>query len=171
MAELTTVPRLRKLVDWRAAFWAGMVAGTVFLLVNLFVVPELMHGRFWISVRLVASIVFGGHVLAPPATAHMGALAACVLVHYTLALAMAGVIAYVVHRGGLIGGILVGAALGTAFYFIDYYTLSYFFPQFFAMKHWSVLASHALFGAVAGGVYELLEDQIFEADLAASGGH
>jgi len=100
----------------------------------------------------------------------MGALVAAVAIHYVIALAMAAVIAYVVHRGGLVGGILVGALLGLAFYFIDYYTLTYFFPQFFAMKHWSVVASHVLFGALAGGVYELLEDQIFEADLSA-GGH
>jgi len=163
--------QMRKIIDWRAAFIAGLVAGTVFLLVNLLVVPAVMDGRFWISVRLVASILLGRDVLAPPATAHAGALVAAVAVHYVLALAMAAVIAYVVHRGGLIGGILVGALLGLSFYFIDYYTLSYFFPQFFAMKHWSVVASHVLFGALAGGVYELLEDQIFEADPSPAGGH
>lgn len=163
--------RVRQLVDWRAAFWAGLLAGTVFLLVNLFVVPALMEGRFWISVRLVASILLGKGVLAPPAAADAGALIACIVVHYVLALAMAALIAYVVHRGGLIGGILGGAALGLAFYFIDYYTLTWFFPQFFAMKHWSVIVSHVLFGAIAGGVYELLEDQIFEAELSAAGGN
>jgi hypothetical protein len=170
MTDIAAAPPMRKLVDWSAAVRAALVAGTVFLLVDLFVVPALMGGSFWISVRLVGSIVLGGQVLAPPATAHVGALLACILVHYALALAMTGVIAYVVHRGGLIGGILGGAALGVAFYFINYYTFSYFFPQFFPMKHWSVLASHALFGAVAGGVYELLEDQIFEADVADAGG-
>ena len=105
------------------------------------------------------------------AAAHSGALLAAIAVHYRLAMAMTAVIAYVIHRGGLIGGILGGAVLGLSFYFINYYTLSYFYPQFFAMKHWSVLASHVLFGALAGGVYELLEDQIFEADFAPAGGH
>lgn len=162
--------RVRQVVDWHAAFWAGLIAGTVFLLVNLFVVPALMGGSFWISVRLVASILLGRDVLAPPATASAGALVAAIAVHYVLALAMTALIAYVVHRGGLIGGILVGAILGLAFYYIDYYTLTYFYPQFFAMKHWSVLASHLVFGALAGGLYELLEDQIFEADLSPAGG-
>ena len=111
--------QLRQVVDWRAAFWAGLIAGTAFLLVNLFVVPALMGGSFWISVRLVASILLGRDILAPPATANTGALVAAIAVHYVLALAMAAVIAYVVHRGGLIGGILVGAILGLAFYFID----------------------------------------------------
>lgn len=170
MTHVVETVQVRKVVDWRAAFWAGLVAGTVFLLANLFVVPALMDGRFWISVRLVASIVLGRDVLAPPATAHAGALLAAVGIHYVLALAMTAVIAYVVHRGGLVGGVLVGALLGLAFYFIDYYTLTYFFPQFFAMKHGSVVASHVVFGALAGGVYELLEDQIYEADVTRSGG-
>ncbi len=169
MTQVVASLPTRKVVDWRAACWAGLVAGTVFLLVNLFVVPALMQGKFWISVRLIASIVLGREVLAPPATAHTAALVAAIAVHYVLALAMAAVIAYVVHRGGLIGGILIGALLGLAFYFIDYYTLTYFFPQFFAMRHWSVIASHMLFGALAGGVYELLEDQIYETELSTGG--
>jgi len=160
----------RKLVDWKAVMWAGLVAGTVFLLVNLFIVPRIMGGSFWISTRLVGSIVLGESVLAPPATFHGGALAAAIAVHYVLALAMAAIIAIVVHRGGLVSGIIGGALLGLAFYFIDYYTLSYFFPQFWAMKHSSVLASHVLFGALAGGIYELLEDQIFELDVVAGRG-
>jgi hypothetical protein len=146
----------RKVIDWKAVLWAGVTAGTVFLLVNLFVVPRIMGGSFWISARLVGSMLLGEGVLAPPATFHAGALAAAMAVHYTLALALAAIIAFVVHRGGLIGGVLGGAVLGGAFYFINYYTLSYFFPQFFALRHGSVLASHVLFGALAGGVYELL---------------
>lgn len=161
--------RQRKVVDWKAVLWAGLIAGTVFLLVNLFVVPPIMGGNFWISTRLVASVLLGQDVLAPPATFHAGALLAAILVHYVLALAMAAIIAFVVHRGGLVGGVVGGALLGLAFYFIDYYTFSYFFPQFFAMRHWAVVASHVLFGALAGGVYELLEDQIFEVDVAGEG--
>lgn len=160
----------RKVIDWKAVLWAGVVAGTVFLLVNLFVVPRIMGGSFWISARLVGSVLLGEGVLAPPATFHGGALVAAIAVHYTLALALAAIIAFVVHRGGLVGGVLGGAVLGGAFYFINYYTLSFFFPQFFALRHGSILASHILFGALAGGVYELLEDQIYEMQAVKEGG-
>jgi ABC-type cobalamin transport system permease subunit len=150
------------LVDWKAVFWAGLAAGTVFLLLNLLVVPPLMGGKLWISVRLAASIVMGPEILAPPATFHAGALVACILTHYVLAMLLTAVIALVVHLGGLAMGIIGGALLGLAFYFIDYYSFTYFFPQFFAIKHWSVVASHVVFGAIAGGLYESLEREAYE---------
>jgi hypothetical protein len=158
------------LVDWQAVFRAGMIAGTVFLLLDLFVVPALMGSSFWISARLTASIVLGQQILAPPATFDGMALLAAILVHYFLALLMTGLIALVVHRGGLTTGIIGGAVLGLAFYYINYYTLSYFWPQFFAMKHGSVIASHVIFGALAGGLYEWLEGDWYEVAQGEHGG-
>jgi len=142
----------------------------VFLLLDLFVVPALMGSSFWISARLTASIVLGQQILAPPATFDGMALLAAILVHYFLALLMTGLIALVVHRGGLTTGIIGGAVLGLAFYYINYYTLSYFWPQFFAMKHGSVIASHVIFGALAGGLYELLEGDWYEVAQGEHGG-
>jgi len=157
--------RIRKVVDLKAVVTAALVAGTVAILCNFFLVPALLQASPWVAIRMSGSILMGTDVLAPPTTFHAGALGAAIVTHYLLALVMTGIIAYVVHRGGLLGGILVGALLGLAFYSINYYTLTYFMPQFFALQHWSVIATHVLFGAIAGGTYELLEDQIFETDF------
>ena len=54
------------LVDWKAVFWAGLVSGTVFLLLNLFVVPPLMDGNLWISVRLAFPPTFMSMAAAGP---------------------------------------------------------------------------------------------------------
>lgn len=166
MDDPLTQVRVRKVVDWKAVLIAALVAGTVALLWNFFVVPALLKTTPWVAVRLTGSILLGKGVLAPPATAHIGALVAAIAIHYLLALAMTAIIAYVVHRGGLLGGMLIGGLLGLSFFCIDYYTLTYFMPQFFAIQHWSVVTGHVLFGLVAGGMYELLEDQIFESDVA-----
>jgi len=160
--------RIRKVVDLKAVVTAALIAGTVALLCNFFLVPALLNTTPWVAVRMAGSILMGKDVLAPPATFHAGALGAAIATHYLLALVMTAIIAYVVHRGGLVGGILIGALLGLAFYSIDYYTLTYFAPQFFALQHWSVVATHILFGAIAGGTYELFEDQIFETDFSRS---
>jgi hypothetical protein len=141
--------RVRQVVDWKAVLIAALVAGTVALLWNFFVVPALLKTTPWVAVRLTGSILLGNSVLAPPATAHAGALLAAIVTHYGLALIMTSVIAYIIHRGGLLGGILVGGLLGLSFFCID----------------WSVALGHILFGAIAGGMYELTEDQIFETDV------
>ena len=165
MDDIATQVRVRKLVDWKAVLVAALVAGTVALLWNFFVVPALLKTTPWVAVRLTGSILLGNSVLAPPATAHAGALLAAIVTHYGLALIMTSVIAYIIHRGGLLGGILVGGLLGLSFFCIDYYSLTFFMPQFFAIQHWSVALGHILFGAIAGGMYELTEDQIFETDV------
>jgi hypothetical protein len=90
------------------------------------------------------------------------ALVCALLVHFTLAILMALAIAFVLHRWGLITGVLGGAVFGLVFFGINYYTLTYFFPHFFAMAHWSVVLVHVVFGALAGGVYEWLETEPYE---------
>ena len=154
-------PRMRQLVDWSSAIWAGVIGGTVFLIVNLLLSPILLGGNGWVQIRLLASIVMGPEILAPPATFDAGALAAALVTHYALAVGFALVVAYVIHRGGLIAGMIGGAALGLSLYAINFYTLTYFFPQFFAMRGEAMLLSHVVFGAVVGGLYEALEVEEF----------
>lgn len=157
----TASPRLRQVVDWRAAFWSGLIAGALFLFVNLVVLPLLIGGNAWVIVRLFASIVLGDGILAPPATFDFTALVVALVTHFMLSIFYAMLIAYVIHRGGLITGIIGGALLGLAIYSINFYTFTYFFPWFFAVHDTTVVVAHLLFGAVAGGVYEALEVEIF----------
>lgn len=154
-------PRMRQLVDWSSAIWAGFIGGTVFLIVNLLLSPILLGGNAWVQIRLMASIVMGPEILAPPATFDAGALVAALVCHYALSVGFALLVAYVIHRGGLILGIIGGAVLGLFLYVINFYTLTYFFPQFFPMRGGAMLLSHLFFGAVVGGLYEALEVEEF----------
>lgn len=151
----------RQLVDWRAAIWAGLVAGSVFLLLTLLVWPFFMGGNAWIMARLLASVLLGEPILAPPPTFHPGALAAAVLANGLIGMLYALLIAYIVHRGGLITGIFGGAALGLAIYAINFYTFTLFCPWFFPMRGLIMAIHHMIFGAFAGGIYEWLEVETF----------
>ena len=111
--------------------------------------------------RLVASVLLGKGVLPPPATVTAGTLLAALLVHGLLSVGFACLIAYVFHRWGLLVGILGGALFGLALYFVNFYTVSFFFPWFFPMRSWIMAASHVIFGALAGGIYEALEIEYF----------
>lgn len=157
----TASPRLRQLVDWRAAFWAGLSAGALFLVVNFFVMPVVIGGNVWVMIRLFASLVLGDGILAPPATFDLTALLIALVTHFALSVLYAMLIAYVVHRGGLITGLIGGAILGLALYSINFYTLTYFFPWFFVIHNALSVIAHLLFGALAGGIYEALEVEVF----------
>ena len=150
------------LVDWRAVWMAWLIAGTVYLVLDLVVVPAVVGGSFWISVRLVASLLLGDDVLAPPASFHGLALLAAIVTIYGISLLATVVFALVIHRGGLILGIVGGALLGLSFHAINYYSLTSFFPQFFALNAPVVAVAHTVFGALAGGLYEWLEDDELE---------
>lgn len=151
----------RQLLDWSAAVWSGIISGFIFLAVNVFVLPYFTGGNAWVIIRLFASVILGEGILAPPATYDLSALIAALAVNSVLSMAFALLLAYIIHRGGLITGILGGSVFGLAIYGIAFYTLTIFFPWFFAMKGWTMAASHILFGALSGGIYEGLEVEEF----------
>ncbi|HCR49870.1 MAG TPA: hypothetical protein DIW24_09580 [Bacteroidetes bacterium] len=152
----------RKVVDWNATFWSGLVAGIFFYCLNLLLTPLLIGANEWAMVRLLASPFLGEQILAPPATLNWGALSVSVIGTLLLSLIFTSLISVVVHKGGLLSGILLGAVLGLALYAINFYTLTYFFPWFFAMRSGVMVFVHMVFGAVAGGLYEALEVEVFE---------
>ena len=82
-----TSSRMRQVVDWSAAIWAGLIAGILFLALNLFVVTTFVGGNVWVVLRLLASIVLGQGVLAPPATYDFKVLLAALFAHFALAIA------------------------------------------------------------------------------------
>lgn len=154
-------PQLRQLVDWSAAVWAGLIAGLVFLVLNVFVVPLLVGGNGWISLRYTASLVMGPGVLPPPASFDLLVLLVALLVHFILSVLWSILLAYVIHRWGLLVGLIGGALFGLALYGINFYALTLIYPWFFAIRSWPLIASHIIFGALAGGIYESLEVEEF----------
>jgi hypothetical protein len=156
--------RTRQIVDWGAAIRAGFIAGFFFLLANLVFMALSFGANGWVLIRQLASILLGEGILAPPAAFDAVATIVALLVHFALSVGYALLIAYVIHRGGMITGIVGGALLGVAFYAINVYTLTVFYPWLFALRNGVFLASHVLFGALAGGIYEALEEEIFVAE-------
>jgi hypothetical protein len=141
-------------VTWRAVLFAGLVAGTLFLVADIVFAPIVTHVAATLTLRYFAALVLGSKVLTQSGS---GILITGIVVHYVLSLVFALVIALVVHRWGLIVGIVGGAILGVAIYGINLYTVTLLFPWFFAINSTVILLCHAIFGAVAGGVYEMFD--------------
>ena len=150
-------------VAWRAIPVAALAAGTLFLLVNVLLMPGVLHLDPLLLIRYQASLVMGQAVLVTPST---GVILVGLIVHYLLSLLFTLVISIVIHRWGLIVGIVGGAILGLALYGINLYSMTLFFPWFFALNNPVLALSHIVFGAAAGGIYELLDSY----DLPIQGG-
>jgi len=149
--------KMRQVMDWSAALWAGVIAGVVFYLLNVFIVPIILGGNMWVIIRLFSSIFLGNDVLAPPATFDSSALLVSIITNLILSIGFSFLIAFVFHKWGLIVGMLGGATFGLGIYLVNFYFLSYFLPWFFALSSWPFVITHILFGAIAGGIYEILE--------------
>ena len=157
----TSAGRMRQLVDWSAALWAGFIAGVVFLALNMVLMTQVVGGNVWVIIRYFASLVMGEGVLAPPATFDPLITIVALVVHFVLSIIFGLILAIIIHRWGLLIGIVLGAVFGLALYSINIYALTRFFPWFFVMNHWTFVVAHIIFGAVAGGVYEGLEVERF----------
>ena len=155
--------KFRQLMDWSAALWGGLISGSIFFLINI-LLSQIVLGSPWVYIRIIASIILGTDVLPPPATFDLQIFLAALFIHLVISMFGAIVISFSVYRWGLIVGFLGGGGLGLALYVINFYTISYFFPWVFPYKSWIMVVSHIIFGALAGGIYELLEIEEFIVD-------
>lgn len=153
-------PHLRQLVDWRAAILAGMVGAVVLLLLEI-QFTKIAVGSPWVFLRMLAATILGPKALTPAAGFDVGVLVAALVVHLPLSIAFACLIAFVIHKGGLATGILGGAVLGLCLYWINFGTVFRLVPWFAPMASPWTMWAHVVFGAVCGGVYELLEVEKF----------
>lgn len=152
--------RMRQVVDWEAAIVAGMISGLVVFVINFFLTWFIL-GDPWLFLRMSASIPLGGTILASspgfdPAVSFTG-----LLVHLLLSIFYGCLIAISVYRWGLLVGFFGGALLSLAIYSINFFAVSFFFPWFYPMRSWIIVLNHVLFGALAGGIYEILEEEEF----------
>jgi hypothetical protein len=160
----TSNVRLRHVVDWRAALWAGLSAGAIFLIALLIIYPLATGGSPWIVLRFLASIVLGQEALVPANTFDAGVALVALLVNFVLAVIYTLIIAFIVHRWGILLSIILGGLIGLAFYLINFFAFTFLFEWFAFARAWPFLVVHVLFGAAAGGIYELLEQDMYVID-------
>jgi hypothetical protein len=148
-------------MDWKAAVIAGLIAGAIFLLVLMVAYPLATGGTPWTVFRFIGAIVLGETVLPPPTTFDAGVVVTAVLLHFILSVIYTLVLAFIVHRWGILISVIGGVLFGLALYLINFFTFTMLFPWFYPARAWPFSLVHILFGAVAGGVYELLEKDVF----------
>jgi uncharacterized membrane protein YagU involved in acid resistance len=151
--------RARQTIDWRSAILSGIIAGAVFMMLEMLLVPVFVGGSPWGPPRMIAAIGMGRGVLPPPDTFALVPMLVAMVIHFMLSMVLAVILALIVSRVGLGLGmaVLVGAAFGLVIYLINFYALTAFFPWFAMARNWISIFAHVMFGAVAALSYMWLQ--------------
>lgn len=152
---------MQQIMDIRAALLASLFAGLIYLLVQIIMAVWLFGSTPWVVLRWQAGILLGESVLPPPADFTFVPVLVGLLLHFALSLLYGLLIAFIIHRGGLLVGIVGGGLIGLALYALNFYTFTILFPWFFAIRNWLLVVGHVLFGMLVGGIYEALEVEKF----------
>jgi hypothetical protein len=138
--------------NWKAATLSGIIAGAVFLILALVLVPFVLGGSPWALPRMIAAIVMGEGVLTP-ATFDLGIVAAAVGVHFVLSIIYACIFASFLGRMQLGPALLAGIGGGLVLYLVNFYGFAVLFPWFVAARTWVTIADHLIFGLVMAWSY------------------
>lgn len=146
--------------DWSAAVWAGVIAGAVFMILEMLMVPIFLAGSPWAPPRMIAAIIMGQGVLPPPATFNLGIFIAAMIVHFVLSIVYAIILGWIVHRWRMGPALVAGAVFGLVLYLVNFYGFTSIFPWFAMARNWVSVFSHIVFGLVAAGTYKGLEKAV-----------
>lgn len=137
---------------------AGLVAGVVFLAMELALVPTVGSGELWGPPRMMGSIVLGSSALPPPATFDAAIVMVGMIVHFALSAVLGIIFAAFAIRLKLSGAMAIGAgaAFGLAVYFVNFYGFTVVWPWFAMARGAITLVSHLVFGAVIGAMLPCL---------------
>ena len=148
----------RQTIHWKSAILSGIIAGAVFMMLEMLLVPVFLGGSPWGPPRMIAAIGMGQGVLTPPDTFALVPMLVAMAIHFMLSMVLAVLLALIVSRMGMGMAVLVGAAFGLVIYLINFYALTAFFPWFSMARNWISIFSHVMFGAVAALSYKWLQN-------------
>jgi len=151
MHEPTTAVAPR--VDVKAALWAAIIAGIVFMILEMIMVAVFKGQSPWGPPRMIAAIGMGEGVLPPPATFDAGIMMVAMLIHFGLSIVLAFLFAFIARGRGVGMATMMGAAFGLVAYLFFFYGMTAVFPWFAMGRGWIGIFAHVMYGAVLGFVY------------------
>lgn len=143
-------------VRWGSAVWAGVIAGAVFLVLEMAMVPMFLGNPMWAPPRMIAAIALGQDVLPPPATFDFFVVMVAMVLHFAMSIVYALVLAAIIHRMGAGAAVAVGAIFGLLLYLVNFYGFTAVFPWFANARNWVSIFAHIVFGVVAAWSYKAL---------------
>lgn len=153
MTEANRAGSARRGLDWKAAILAGLIAGTVFMMMEMGLVAASGDSP-WAPPRMIAAMVMGKDVLPPPAPFDPVVMMVAMAIHLILSVLLALAFAVVASRLNLPLAVALGAAFGLLIYLVNFYGFTGVFPWFAMARNTISIVSHVAFGAVLALAYK-----------------
>lgn len=143
-------------LDGKAAVMAGVVAGIVFMMMEMLLMPMFgFASSAWAPPRMIAAIGMGEGVLPPPATFDMTVLMVAMMIHFATSILFAVVVAFIIRRMSMGAAIAVGVVAALLLYgFVFYVMTSVAWPWFENGRNWVNILTHIVFGAIVAWWYK-----------------
>ena len=144
---------------FKRAIISGLIAGAVFMMLEMIMNPLFMGGSPWGPPRMIAAIILGKSVLPmppQPATFEFGVMMAAMVLHFMFSIIFAIIIGWLCKKLSIKISVLVGAIIGLIIYFINFYGFTAVFPWFAMGRTWVSIFSHLMFGIVAAFSFKKL---------------
>ena len=134
---------------------AGIIAGIVFVMVEMAAVTMVMGMSPWGPPRMMAAIVLGEGALPPPETFDAGIVFVGMMVHFVLSAVLGAGFAMAASRmcTSLAHATIAGILMGIVIYGVNFYGFTALFPWFAMARNAITITAHAIFGAVMGWYY------------------
>jgi len=148
-------------MDWKAVIWAAIIAGVVFMTLEMVLVATVGGGSPWGPPRMIAAMAMGEGVLPPPATFEMAPMFVAMLVHFTTSVVYAAILGWIISRRnlGLGMSLLVGTLFGLLLYVANFYVFTAIWPWFAMARGMISIFAHAAYGLTLGWTYRALTSQ------------
>jgi hypothetical protein len=136
---------------FRIVFISGLVAGTVFLALEMILAAATSPDGMMAPHRLIAGILIGNEALKHGGSSVTAVMISSLFVHFILSFTYTGILfAFVqkIRSKGLV--ILGGLVMGLVLYLINFYAFTEIFFWFESSRNWMSLTGHLVFGFTAG---------------------
>ncbi len=143
-------------IDWSTAVIAGLIAGLVFLMLEMLLMPTLGSApSMWAPPRMIGAIGLGTDVLPPPATFDLTVVMVAMAIHFMTSILFAVVVAHLIRQMTVGTAVAVGIVAALLLYgFVFYIMTSGPWPWFVNGRNWINIVVHIIFGAIVGWWYK-----------------
>ncbi len=143
-------------IDWSAAIMAGVIAGIVFMMMEMFLMPLFGFApSMWAPPRMIGAIGLGESALPPPPTFDLGIVMVAMVIHFMTSILFAIVVAFIIRNLGMGAAIGVGIVAALLLYgFVFYVMTAGPWPWFANGRNWVNILSHIVFGAIVAWWYK-----------------